>query len=179
MSTIYNTEPPTKGKVTLKTTVGDLDIELWPKEAPKAVRNFVQLCLEGYYDGCIFHRIIKDFMVQTGDPTGTGEGGESIYSAPFKDEFHSRLKFSHRGLVACANRNEPHSNGSQFFITLDQCEWLDRKNTIFGKIVGDTIYNLLRMNDMEVGRCLGGGAMIIALLGWHCTSSCLTVWSCA
>eukprot|EP00775_Hariotina_reticulata_P003713 gene3713-3976_t len=149
MSTVYNLEPPTKGKVTLKTTVGDLDIELWPKEAPKAVRNFVQLCLEGYYDGVIFHRVIKDFMAQTGDPTGTGEGGESIYGGPFKDEFHSRLRFNHRGLVACANKNSPHSNGSQFFITLDKCEWLDKQNTIFGKIVGDTVYNMLRLNDLE------------------------------
>ncbi|KAF8063750.1 CYP57 [Scenedesmus sp. PABB004] len=150
MSTVYNTEPPTKGKVTLKTTIGDLDIELWPKEAPKAVRNFVQLCLEGYYDGCIFHRVIKDFMAQAGDPSGTGEGGESIYGGPFKDEFHSRLRFAHRGLVACANANAPHTNGSQFFITLDKTEWLDRKNTIFGKIVGDTVYNMLRLNELEV-----------------------------
>eukprot|EP00877_Chromochloris_zofingiensis_P013098 jgi/Chrzof1/8041/UNPLg00086.t1 len=74
MSNIYNLEPPTKGKVTLKTTMGDIDIELWAKEAPKAVRNFVQLCLEGYYDGTIFHRVIKDFMIQGGDPTGTGQG---------------------------------------------------------------------------------------------------------
>jgi len=68
-------------QVTLKTTVGDLDIELWPKEAPKAVRNFVQLCLEGYYDGVIFHRVIKDFMAQTGDPTGTGEGASAAAAA--------------------------------------------------------------------------------------------------
>ncbi|WIA14398.1 hypothetical protein OEZ85_002925 [Tetradesmus obliquus] len=150
MSTVYNTEPPTKGKVSLKTTIGDLDIELWPKEAPKAVRNFVQLCLEGYYEGCAFHRVIKDFMAQTGDPTNTGDTSDSIYGAPFKDEFHSRLRFSHRGLVACANRNQPHTNGSQFFITLDKCDWLDKKNTIFGKIVGDTVYNMLRLNELEV-----------------------------
>lgn len=68
----------------LNTTVGEIEIELWSKEAPKACRNFVQLCLEGYYDGTIFHRIIKDFIAQGGDPTGTGEGGESIYGAPFK-----------------------------------------------------------------------------------------------
>lgn len=74
MSTVYVLEPPTKGKVVLNTTRGPLDIELWPKEAPKAVRNFVQLCLEGYYDDTIFHRIIKDFLVQGGDPTGTGTG---------------------------------------------------------------------------------------------------------
>lgn len=71
-------------QVLLSTTVGDIDIELWSKEAPKACRNFVQLLMEGYYDGTIFHRLVKDFIVQGGDPTGTGEGGESIYGEPFK-----------------------------------------------------------------------------------------------
>mmetsp|Transcript_6778 Transcript_6778/g.18192 ORF Transcript_6778/g.18192 Transcript_6778/m.18192 type:complete len:560 (-) Transcript_6778:204-1883(-) len=150
MSSIYNLEPPTKGKVVLHTSLGDLDIELWPKEAPKAVRNFVQLCLEGYYDNTIFHRVIRDYMAQGGDPTGTGTGGDSIYGGMFKDEFHQRLKFNHRGIVACANQNEPHTNLSQFFITLDKCDWLDRKNTIFGKVVGDTIFNLARMNELDV-----------------------------
>ncbi|KAL0910092.1 hypothetical protein M5K25_021030 [Dendrobium thyrsiflorum] len=79
MSSVYVLEPPTKGKVAVNTTMGPIDIELWPKEAPNAVRNFVQLCLEGYYDNTIFHRIIKSFVVQGGDPTGTGTGGESIY----------------------------------------------------------------------------------------------------
>ncbi|CAI5957584.1 unnamed protein product [Closterium sp. NIES-65] len=148
MSSIYVLEPPTQGKVVVTTTLGDLDIELWPREAPKAVRNFVQLCLEGYYDKTIFHRIIIGFMVQGGgptgsgtgvgggDPTGSGTGGESIYGEPFRDEFHSRLRFSHRGLVACANAGAPHSNGSQWFFTLDRCDWLDKKHTIFGKVGG-------------------------------------------
>lgn len=74
MSSVYVLEPPTKGKVVLQTTAGPLDIELWPREAPKAVRNFVQLCLEGYYDRTNFHRIIKGFLVQGGDPTATGTG---------------------------------------------------------------------------------------------------------
>lgn len=74
MSSVYVLEPPTKGKVIVKTTHGPIDIELWPKEVPKAVRNFVQLCLEGYFDNTIFHRIIKGFLVQGGDPTGTGTG---------------------------------------------------------------------------------------------------------
>lgn len=68
----------------IKTTLGEIEIELWSKECPKTCRNFVQLCLEGYYDGNIFHRIVKDFIAQTGDPTGTGQGGESIYGEPFK-----------------------------------------------------------------------------------------------
>ncbi|XP_031372632.1 peptidyl-prolyl cis-trans isomerase CYP57 [Punica granatum] len=149
MSTVYVLEPPTKGKVVLNTTHGPLDIELWPKEAPKAVRNFVQLCLEGYYDDTIFHRIIKDFLVQGGDPTGSGTGGESIYGSPFADEYHSRLRFKHRGLVACANAGKLNSNLSQFFITLDRCDWLDRKHTIFGKVTGDSIFNLSRLAELE------------------------------
>lgn len=152
MSTVYVSEPPTKGKVVVKTTYGPLDIELWPKEAPKAVRNFIQLCLEGYYDNTIFHRIIKSFLVQGGDPTGTGTGGESIYGNVFADEFHTRLRFNHRGIVACANAGSPHSNGSQFFITLDRCDWLDRKHTIFGKVTGDSLYNLLPLGEVETDK---------------------------
>ena len=84
MSNIYVQEPPCEGKVCLETTVGEIDIELWSRECPKACRNFVQLCMEGYYDGTTFHRIIRNFMAQGGDPTGTGEGGESIYGHPFR-----------------------------------------------------------------------------------------------
>lgn len=152
MSSVYVLEPPTRGKVVLNTTCGPLDIELWPKEAPKAVRNFVQLCLEGYYDNTIFHRIIKDFIVQGGDPTGSGTGGESIYGGVFPDEFHSRLRFKHRGLVACANAGSPHSNGSQFFITLSRCDDLDKKHTIFGKVTGDSIYNLTSLGEFETDK---------------------------
>nr|KAJ3422340.1 hypothetical protein HK105_000159 [Polyrhizophydium stewartii] len=131
MSYAYVTEPPTRGKVVMRTTAGELEIELWPKEAPKA--------LEGFYDNTIFHRVVKDFIVQGGDPTGTGSGGESIYGEPFADEFHSRLRFTHRGLLA------------MFFFTLGKTEELNRQNTIFGKIVGDTIYNLLKIGEMDVG----------------------------
>eukprot|EP00850_Spirogloea_muscicola_P021079 SM000236S07999 [mRNA] locus=s236:24037:26695:+ [translate_table: standard] len=151
MSSVYVVEPPTRGKVVLATTMGDVDVELWPKEAPKAARNFVQLCADGYYDGAPFHRVIKGFMVQGGDPTGTGTGGASIYGAPFADEIHSRLRFSHRGLVACANAGAPNSNNSQFFFTLDRCDWLNKKHTIFGKVTGDTVYNMMQLGDVEVG----------------------------
>lgn len=149
MSAIYNVEPPTAGKVVLKTTFGDLDIELWPKEAPLATRNFTQLCMEGYYDGSTFHRVVRNFLIQGGDPSGTGTGGSSVYGRPFKDEFHSRLLFRHRGLVACVNENKPDSNGSQFFITLDKAEHLNKTATIFGKVVGDTIHNLSRFNEVD------------------------------
>lgn len=134
MSDIYVSEPMTHGKVVLNTTIGPLDIELWSKQAPKACRNFVQLCMEGYYNKCQIFRIIKDFIAQTGDPTNTGEGGESIYEGGyFNDEFHSRLRFARRGLVACASFEKNH-NGSQFFFTLDKTPELNRKHTIFGKV---------------------------------------------
>ncbi|CCI40500.1 unnamed protein product [Albugo candida] len=149
MSNIYNTEPATEGKILFHTSFGDLDIELWPMQAPKACRNFVQLCLEGYYDNTIFHRLIPNFMIQGGDPTGTGKGGESIYGEAFNDEFHSRLRFTHRGLLAMANENCPNSNHSQFFFTLDACDFLQKKHTIFGKITGNTIFNLLSVSNLE------------------------------
>nr|XP_018914497.1 PREDICTED: peptidyl-prolyl cis-trans isomerase CWC27 homolog [Bemisia tabaci] len=149
MSNIYIQEPPTQGKVLLKTTVGDIDIELWSKETPKACRNFVQLCLEGYYNGTIFHRIVKGFIAQGGDPTGTGSGGDSIYGAPFKDEIHSRLRFNRRGLVAMANAGKD-DNGSQFFFTLASTPELQNKHTIFGKVAGETIYNLPKLDDTLV-----------------------------
>ncbi|CAM9171691.1 unnamed protein product [Chrysoparadoxa australica] len=136
-------------QVILHTNFGDVDIELWSKECPKACRNFVQLCLEGYYDNTIFHRVIPKFMVQGGDPTGSGQGGESIYGKAFKDEPHQRIKFNHRGQVACANENVPNSNHSQFFFTMDKCEWIDKKHTIFGKITGNTIFNALRMGSVD------------------------------
>eukprot|EP00457_Paulinella_chromatophora_P004978 gb/GEZN01004991.1/.p1 GENE.gb/GEZN01004991.1/~~gb/GEZN01004991.1/.p1 ORF type:complete len:551 (-),score=128.61 gb/GEZN01004991.1/:119-1771(-) len=146
--TSYISEPETTGKVVVSTTFGDLDVELWCKECPLACKNFIQLCLEGYYDNCLVTRVIKDFMVQTGDPTGTGGGGESIYGDAFKDEFHSRLRFSRRGLLAMANSGK-NSNQSQFFFTLGPTPWLQKKNTLFGKVTGDTVYNLIKMNDME------------------------------
>ncbi|XP_055277967.1 spliceosome-associated protein CWC27 homolog isoform X2 [Moschus berezovskii] len=149
MSNIYIQEPPTNGKVLLKTTAGDIDIELWSKEAPKACRNFIQLCLEAYYDNTIFHRVVPGFIVQGGDPTGTGTGGESIYGVPFKDEFHSRLRFNRRGLVAMANAG-PHDNGSQFFFTLGRADELNNKHTIFGKVTGDTVYNMLRLTEVDI-----------------------------
>ncbi|XP_043255443.1 spliceosome-associated protein CWC27 homolog [Colletes gigas] len=149
MSNIYIQEPPTTGKVVMKTTVGDIDLELWTKEAPKACRNFIQLCMEGYYDDTIFHRIIKGFVAQGGDPTGTGEGGESIYGQSFKDEFHTRLRFCRRGLLAMANAAKD-DNGSQFFFTLGATPELQNKHTIFGKVTGETIYNMLKLEEALV-----------------------------
>ncbi|CAD5211672.1 unnamed protein product [Bursaphelenchus okinawaensis] len=149
MSTQYINEPATEGKVCLHTSVGDIDIELWSKEAPKACRNFVQLCLEGYYNKCKFHTVIKDCITQTGDPTNTGEGGESVYERDFKVETHQRLKFNRRGLVAMA-ANQDGYLASQFFITLGSTPELNGKHTLFGKIANQTVFNIMKLNEYEV-----------------------------
>ena len=149
MSDLYITEPPTSGKVIIETNYGNIDIELFTLEAPKSCKNFIQHCLNKYYNGCIFFKIFKNFMIQTGDPTNTGNGGESIYSEDFRDEFHSRLKFSHRGIVAMANKNKPNTNGSQFFITLDKCEDMNKKFTIFGKVTGPTYFNAVNISNLS------------------------------
>lgn len=92
--------------------------------------------------------MIPGFMIQGGDPTETGTGGESIYGGPFKDEFHQRLKFGRRGMVAMANSGKD-TNGSQFFITFAECPHLNKKHTIFGKVVGDSVYNLLTFQSLD------------------------------
>uniref|UniRef100_A0A8W7P606 peptidylprolyl isomerase n=1 Tax=Anopheles coluzzii TaxID=1518534 RepID=A0A8W7P606_ANOCL len=119
--------------VAFETTMGELTIELYWKHAPNTCRNFAELARRGYYNGTQFHRIIRDFMVQGGDPTGTGRGGQSIYGATFADEIHSDLKHTGAGIVSMANSG-PDTNGSQFFITLGPTQWLDGKHTIFGRI---------------------------------------------
>ena len=112
MSNIYIQEPPTHGKVCLETSVGDIEIELWSRECPKACRNFVQLCMENYYNKNKFHRVVKDFIVQGGDPTGTGEGGESFWKTSFPDEFKPNLSHTGRGILSMANSG-PNTNKSQ------------------------------------------------------------------
>ncbi|WWD21727.1 peptidyl-prolyl isomerase CWC27 [Kwoniella shandongensis] len=152
MSNLYVTEPATNGKVIIDTTAGELEIELWGKEAPKAVRNFLALAMEGYYDGVIFHRVVPGFIIQSGDPTGTGMGGESFYGEPFQDEIHGRLKYNRRGLVGMANNGKRHTNTSQFFITLDKADELTNKHTMFGKIVGNTIYNVMNIGNLDIDK---------------------------
>ncbi|MCX5709010.1 MAG: peptidylprolyl isomerase, partial [Candidatus Omnitrophica bacterium] len=102
--------------VILETNAGKIEIKLFPDVAPKACENFTKLVGKGYYNGIIFHRVIKDFMIQGGDPTGTGRGGESIWGKPFEDEFKSDVTFDRPGILAMANAG-PKTNGSQFFIT--------------------------------------------------------------
>lgn len=117
----------------LETNQGTIEIELMPDVAPKTCENFVGLINKGYYDGIIFHRVIKDFMLQGGDPTGTGMGGESLWGGKFKDECDPKVKFDQPGLLAMANAG-PGTNGSQFFITTIKTDWLHMKHTIFGKV---------------------------------------------
>ncbi|KAM5355554.1 hypothetical protein ACJ41O_002200 [Fusarium nematophilum] len=175
MSAIYNLEPQPTASAIIHTNRGELSVELFAKQTPLTCRNFLQLALDGYYDNTIFHRLVPGFILQGGDPTGTGNGGESIYDGEafsgdldpwpmdqrqgknagptginFKDEFHSRLKFNRRGLLGMANESRSDTNGSQFFFTLDKTEELNGKNTMFGRIAGDTIYNLAKMGEAEV-----------------------------
>lgn len=156
---------PEKGEkiAVMKTNMGDIKIRLFPDVAPKAVENFISHSQSGYYDGLIFHRVIKDFMIQGGDPTGTGMGGESIYGRSFEDEFDLSAR-NYRGALSMANAG-PNTNGSQFFIVqaskvdaglVSQMEeladrgfptevtenykkvggtpWLDFKHTVFGQV---------------------------------------------
>ena len=118
---------------TLETSKGNIKIELRADLAPKAVQNFVTHSKNGYYNGLIFHRVIKDFMIQGGDPTGTGAGGESIWGKPFEDEFAPNAVFDKAGILAMANRG-PNTNGSQFFITTVVTYHLNGRHTIFGYI---------------------------------------------
>lgn len=117
-----------------KTNMGEFEIELFSKLTPKTVKNFVLLSKSGYYDGVTFHRVIDRFMIQGGDPTGTGRGGESIYGARFEDEFKPELLHSSEGILSMANAG-PNTNGSQFFITLVPTPHLNGKHTVFGKVV--------------------------------------------
>ena len=117
----------------METTEGIIEIALKPALAPKACENFMKLAEKKYYDGLVFHRIIKDFMIQGGDPKGNGTGGESIWGKPFEDEFSSSLTFDRPGLLAMANSG-PHTNGSQFFITTVETSWLDGRHVVFGRV---------------------------------------------
>jgi cyclophilin family peptidyl-prolyl cis-trans isomerase len=120
-------------KVTLHTNHGDIALKLYPDKAPKACENFSTHAKNGYYDKVIFHRVIDGFMLQGGDPTGSGRGGKSIWGKPFEDEVRNGLTFDRKGLLAMANAG-PCTNGSQFFITLVPTGYLTDKHTIFGEV---------------------------------------------
>ncbi|KAF0152961.1 MAG: hypothetical protein FD143_638 [Ignavibacteria bacterium] len=128
---------------TLITSFGKIEFELYPNIAPKAVTNFIGLGLQGYYNKLTFHRVVRDFMIQTGDSTATGSGGRSYFGSEFEDECTSELKHSSPGTVSMANRG-PHTNTSQFFITTVATPWLDGKHTLFGKVIDgmDVVYKI-------------------------------------
>ena len=155
-----NLAQQTGPKATIKTNRGDVKVQLFVEQAPKTVKNFVELAQKGYYDGVIFHRVIPDFMIQGGDPSGTGMGGESIYGEKFEDEF-SREVFNLRGALSMANAG-PNTNGSQFFVVTNEnvpenmmaqlegagypaeiitayhkggTPWLDFRHTVFGHVI--------------------------------------------
>ncbi|KAK9468341.1 cyclophilin-like domain-containing protein [Lipomyces arxii] len=137
------------GNVRLETSLGAITVELYYDHAPKTCKNFYELAKTGYYNGTVFHRIIPDFMIQGGDPTGTGRGGTSIYGDKFADEIHPGLKHVGAGILSMANSG-PNTNGSQFFITLAPTDWLDGKHTIFGR-VSDGLKVLQRMAYVQTG----------------------------
>lgn len=120
----------------LQTTQGNIELQLRADLAPKTVENFTTHIKNGYYNGIIFHRIIKNFMIQGGDPTGTGRGGESIWGKKFKDEFTTKAQFNRTGVLAMANAG-PNTNGSQFFITTVKTPFLNGKHTIFGYVLNE------------------------------------------
>ncbi|MFA6597539.1 MAG: peptidylprolyl isomerase [Ignavibacteriaceae bacterium] len=128
----------------IKTNMGTIEILLLDKHVPKTVENFVGLAEKGYYNGIIFHRVIENFMIQGGDPTGTGRGGESFWGKAFEDEFNMDLKHETPGVLSMANAG-PNTNGSQFFITLVPTPWLDGKHSIFGHVI----------NGMDVVQAIG------------------------
>ncbi|KAG6609684.1 Peptidylprolyl isomerase [Phytophthora cinnamomi] len=125
-----------KGLVRLETTLGNINLEVDCDFVPQTADNFMSLCQTKYYDGVLFHRIIKGFMMQGGDPTGTGRGGKSIWKKPFRDEIDSRLSHDARGVLSMANSG-PGTNNSQFFITFKACPHLDKKHAVFGRVVGE------------------------------------------
>lgn len=124
---------PSKPVLIIETNQGNIEVALKPDVAPKACENVIRLAEKGYYNGIIFHRVIKKFMIQGGDPTGTGRGGESIWGKPFDDEVTSAATFDKPGILAMANAG-PKTNGSQFFITTAATPWLNGHHTIFGEV---------------------------------------------
>ena len=137
---------------TIKTNMGDIEIKLFEKLTPKTVENFVGLAKEGYYKGVIFHRVIDKFMIQGGDPTGTGRGGQSIWGKSFEDEIVPSLVFDKPGYLAMANAG-PNTNGSQFFITVVPTPWLNGHHTIFGEVIGgmDVVYDISKVRTSKPG----------------------------
>jgi len=140
----------------LQTTAGDIELELRADLAPKTVENFTTHIKNGYYNGIIFHRIIKNFMIQGGDPTGTGRGGESIWGKKFKDELTPKAQFNKVGVLAMANAG-PNTNGSQFFITTAKTPWLNGRHTIFGYVLNEKSMQVVKkLENVKTSGRYGG-----------------------
>lgn len=138
-------DPAKRYTATIKTNRGDIVIDLYADKAPRTVNNFVFLAREGFYNGVTFHRVIADFMIQTGDPTGTGRGGPGYR---FADEFHPDLIHDGPGVLSMANAG-PNTNGSQFFITHVATPWLDGKHAVFGRVrSGQDVVNAIQQGDV-------------------------------
>jgi len=148
---IYANDNP---RVVLQTTKGNIELVLYKDVAPLAVENFTTHVKNGYYNGIAFHRIIKNFMIQGGDPTETGMGGESIWKKNFKDEFKDKV-FDKAGILAMANRGR-NTNGSQFFITTAPTPWLNGRHTIFGYVTKDSMQTLMKLNGVKTSGRRGG-----------------------
>ncbi len=144
-----------KYTASIKTDLGDMVLELYADKVPQTVNNFVFLAREGFYDGVTFHRVIPDFMVQGGDPTGSGSGGPGYR---FKDEFHKDLKHDGPGVLSMANAG-PNTNGSQFFITHVATPWLDGKHAVFGKVTSG-LDVLISIPPRDPGRAREPGVRI-------------------
>ncbi len=130
---------------TISTSRGDIEIELYADKVPNTVANFVKLAADGFYNGLSFHRVVDDFMVQTGCPEGSGRGGPGYQ---FEDEFHAGLRHDAPGILSMANSG-PNSNGSQFFITHIATPWLDDKHSVFGRVTdGQDIVNAVEQGDL-------------------------------
>ncbi len=132
--------------VILETTQGNIELRLFSEIAPLAVENFTTHVKNGYFNGIAFHRIIKNFMIQGGDPNESGMGGESIWNRAFKDEYKNKT-FNKAGILAMANSG-PHTNGSQFFITTAKTPWLNGRHTIFGEATKDSMVTIMKLNNV-------------------------------
>ena len=151
-------DPKKRYTATFKTEKGDFVVELFADKAPQTVNNFVVLAREKFYDGVTFHRVIRDFMVQGGDPSGTGTGGPGY---KFADEFHSALRHDGPGILSMANAG-PNTNGSQFFITHRATSHLDNKHSVFGKVIKGMDV-VLSIPDRDPGRAREPGTKIITI----------------
>ncbi|VAW17299.1 Peptidyl-prolyl cis-trans isomerase [hydrothermal vent metagenome] len=142
-------ESSTDTIIVFETNKGTIELKLYPDIAPKTSENMIGLIKKGYYDGLIFHRVIKNFMIQGGDPTGTGRGGESLWGGKFEDETSALVTFDKKGLLAMANSGL-NTNGSQFFITTIPTPWLNGKHTIFGEVISG--YDIVQtIENTQVG----------------------------